>query len=52
MDSVVFLMFCCLCLYIGYLADKRYKSTEIIDELVSENVDLKSENEKLKKDRC
>lgn len=46
METIIFIMFCCLGIYEMSLADKRYKCQPIIDELIEENVRLKLELEK------
>jgi len=46
MDTIIFIMFCCLGMYVMSLAEKKYKCEPILEELIDENIRLKQELEK------
>ena len=48
METIIFIMFCCLGMYIMSLAEKRYNFESILEEMADENVKLKYELEVMK----
>ena len=46
METIIFIIFCGLAMYIVSLAEKRYKCEPLLEELIDENIKLKQELEK------